>query len=66
MSANRDAMHKNLCHGQKKDGAVCCTDFPESGLNSYQLHHACLESCAEGLQLGRKGCPEGQTCCALI
>ncbi|KAJ3643373.1 hypothetical protein Zmor_026088 [Zophobas morio] len=58
--------HKNQCPMQKKDGAVCCTDFPESELNCYQLHEACLDWCAKFLDRGRKGCPEGKTCCTLI
>ncbi|EEZ98729.1 hypothetical protein TcasGA2_TC001282 [Tribolium castaneum] len=57
---------KGLCAGQKKDGAVCCPNFPEQDVNCHQLHHGCSDRCPKNLSLGRKGCTDGKTCCVLV
>jgi hypothetical protein len=60
------AEHKSLCPSQKKQGAVCCLNFPEADLNCHQLHNACQDTCPPALNRGRRGCPQGQNCCVLV
>ncbi|RZC40359.1 uncharacterized protein BDFB_011025, partial [Asbolus verrucosus] len=59
-------LHRNLCYGQKKYGAICCTSIPVDQLNCYQRRSVCLKSCKKSLALGRKGCPKGTTCCVMV
>ncbi|XP_060520074.1 U-scoloptoxin(19)-Sm1a isoform X1 [Cylas formicarius] len=57
---------RSLCPGQKNAGAVCCKNFPQQKLNCFQLHNDCRDTCPPNLNLGRKGCPTGTSCCVLV
>ncbi|KAJ3663704.1 hypothetical protein Zmor_007933 [Zophobas morio] len=61
------APQADLCSGQKKDGAVCCPNFPENQVNCLQRHNVCRPSaeCPGNLNIGRLGCASGETCCVL-
>ncbi|KAJ8981188.1 hypothetical protein NQ317_014832 [Molorchus minor] len=63
-----DKASRNLCPNQKKDGAVCCKNFPQEDANCFQTHNDCMDerNCPTNLNIGRKGCSNGNTCCVLV